>query len=112
MDNDQERSTGSPPPVLSAAYVPATEDSVVLVRFAGNTAQIVDFNTKKIDAFQLFALSGFFKMKAEATIAAIERQAMEEAAKVEARGSIAVATGMPSDAALAKAGVRTASPGA
>jgi len=87
-------------PKLSPGYRPPEEDSVVQIRFAGNTAQIVDFMTKNIDAFQLLALSHFLEMKGKQTVAAIEAQAMQQQAMEAERKKIAIAGRIPNDAHL------------
>ncbi len=89
------------PPVLNPAYVPAQEDSIVLVRFVGNTAQIGDFQTKRIDAFQMLALGSFLEMKGKQTIAAIEAEAYARAQEEARKNAIVVPGRMPTEAELA-----------
>ncbi len=86
---------------LSPAYVPATEDSIVAVRFVGNTAQIGDFQTRSIDAFQLLALGQFLEMKGKQTIAAIEAEAYARAQAEAAKNKIEVPGRMPTAEELA-----------
>ena len=87
---------------LNPAYTPATEDSIVAVKFVGNTAQIGDFQTKNIDAFQLLALGQFLEMKGKQTIAAIEAEAFARA-QAEARAREIVVPGRaPTTDELAK----------
>ncbi len=98
---------------LNTAYVPATEDSIVAVRFVGNTAQIGDFQTRGIDAFQLLALGQFLEMKGKQTIAAIEAEAFARAQAEAAKSEVVVAGRMPSAEELAAMppGMRPASDG-
>lgn len=96
-----EETPSEGPPALSAAYVPAEEDSVVVVRFIGNTAQIGDFQTRRIDAFQMLALSSFLEMKGKQTIAAIEAEAFARAQEAARKSSIMVPGRMPTEAELA-----------
>ena len=87
-------------PLLNQAYVPAQEDSIVAIRFVGNTAQIGDFQTKNIDAFQLLALGSFLDMKGKQTIAAIEAEAMARAQAAQREQEIVVPTRMPTEEEL------------
>jgi hypothetical protein len=86
---------------LSPAYEPATEDSILLIRFVGNTAQIGDFQTKNIDAFQLLAMGSFLEMKGKQTIAGIEAEAMARAQAEAREKEIMVAGKVPSAEELA-----------
>jgi hypothetical protein len=86
---------------LNPAYVPAEEDSIVVVKFVGNTAQIGDFQTKRIDAFQLLALGAFLSLKGEDTIGAIEAQAFARAQAEAAKNEIVVPGRMPTKEELA-----------
>jgi hypothetical protein len=89
-------------PSLSPHYRPPEEDSAVFVRFAGNTAQIIDFNTKNIDAFQLLALAAYLEMKGKQTIVAIEARVLQEQAEREARSKIAIAGRIPDEEAMGR----------
>ncbi len=89
------------PPPLNAAYVPAVEDSIVAIRFVGNTAQIGDFQTRSIDAFQLLALGSFLEMKGKQTIAAIEAEAFARAQEEARKNAIVVPGKMPTPEELA-----------
>ena len=89
------------PPALSAAYVPATEDSIVAIRFVGSTAQIGDFQTRNIDAFQLLALGSFLEMKGKQTIAAIEAEAFARAEEEARKNEIVVPGRLPTEDELA-----------
>lgn len=70
---DQER-----PDDLSPMYEPAEQDSMIQVRFVGNTAQIADARFRTIDPFQLKALAWWLERHAEKTLAASERRAAAE----------------------------------
>ena len=98
-DNGQEQGAEQRPK-LSPAYRPPEEDSVVQVRFAGNTAQIIDFNTRHIDAFQLLALASFLEMKGKQTIVNIEAETMRQAQLEAERNRIAIAGRIPDGAML------------
>ena len=87
---------------LTPGYVPAEEDSIILIRFVGNTAQIADFQTKSVDAFQILAMSQFLEMKGKQTIAAIEAEAMQRAAQETREKEIVVASKVPSAEELKK----------
>ncbi len=81
---------------LHPAYKPAEEDSIILIRFVGNTAQLGDFQTKNIDAFQLLAISHFLEMKGKQNIAAIEAETMARMQAEARENEIAVASRIPS----------------
>lgn len=67
---------------LHPNYVPAEEDSKVLIGFVGNTAVVGSARFRKVDAFQLLALGDYLIMKGRQMIATQEAiQARQEAAK-------------------------------
>ena len=78
-------------PALSPQYVPALEDSALLIRFVGNTAVIAGAQFKAVDAFQLLAVGEYLTMKGRQTIAANEAAVAEQLA----RSRIMVPRGTP-----------------
>lgn len=84
---------------LSPLYKPAERDTILHIRFVGNTAIIGDLAYEpSIDPFQMLAASEFIKVKAHQMIAQSEMQAlqaMEEEKK--ARGEIVTAGRIPDD---------------
>lgn len=105
----QARPQGSEQPKLFPGYEPAKEDSVLMIRFAGNTAQIIDFVTKNIDAFQILAVAHFLEMKGKQAVVAIEQaeiyrqQQLKQQAEAEAeRKKIMVAGRIPSEEELGR----------
>lgn len=81
---------------LSPGYVAATENSVLLVEFNGNTAAISDIQFKGVDAFQLLALGSYLELKGKQMISAQEAVMAEQAR----RSGIAVAGKIPDDVPL------------
>ena len=73
-------------PNLSPGYKPATEDSVIFIRFVGNTAVLAGVQFKAIDAFQILAVAEFLKMKGHQTLA------MQESAEAERLARSRIAT--------------------
>ena len=86
-DNGNEEELGN----LSGHYKPATEDSALLVRFVGNTAQIAGTQFKEVDAFQLLAVAEYLKMRGLQIIAIMEAAEIER----QARSRIARPGGNP-----------------
>jgi len=90
-------------PALSPMYQVATEDSALLIRFVGNTAQVGAAQFKAIDAFQLLAVAEYLKMRGLQTIAMQEALAAEKAA----RGRIMTPSGeVPIDPSSLREGPR------
>jgi len=55
-ENDQSK--------LSPIYTPAEQDSVLEIRFVGNTAQVANARLGGVDPFQMLAAAEWLKMKA------------------------------------------------
>jgi len=66
---------------LSEFYTPAPLDSIMIIRFIGNTARIADMQMGGVDPFQMIAAAEYLKMKSFQMIQTAE---IEEAAKVRA----------------------------
>jgi hypothetical protein len=66
------------PGELHPAYRPAERDSVLFVRFLGNTPTPVDFLYEDITPFQLLSVSKFLEHKALQMIDLQERRVMQE----------------------------------
>jgi hypothetical protein len=62
-------------PDLSPAYRPATEDTMLVIRFVGNTARIQGMAVRgDIDPFQMAAAAWFLKRESEKAIAILEQR--------------------------------------
>ena len=73
--------SNSRPPTLSPHYRPAVADSMLAIRFVGNTAAIMDAKLGAVDPYQMLAAGEWLKMKAFQMIQSAE---IAEARRLEA----------------------------
>lgn len=66
-----------PAPDLHHFYKPPTMDSMLQIRFVGNTAQVADANFKACDPFQLLVAAAWLERHAKKQLDLAERQAAE-----------------------------------
>lgn len=86
------------PPLLHPQYVPAQTDSVLTIRFVGNTAVVggIGFGgTPGVDPYQMLAASEELKRKAFQFLQAAEVEEAKERQRLEALGKIETATKLP-----------------
>lgn len=84
-ENDSRPQGMNGAPALHPNYKPAEEDSLLQVRFMGNTARVIDVNFKNIDPFQLFAAARWLERHGEKTLALAEQ---EEAQRLEREAAL------------------------
>ena len=61
---------------LHPSYTPAKEDSLIRIRFAGNTAIPVGVDMHLVTPFQLFAISAYLEHEAKKMLLRAEQEAM------------------------------------
>lgn len=61
---------------LHPTYKPAEEDSLLRIRFAGNTSIPVDVGLHLITPFQLFAISAYLEHEAKKMLLRADQEAM------------------------------------
>jgi len=63
---------------LHPSYAPATEDSLIRIRFVGNTAIPVGVDMHLITPFQLLAISAYLEHEAKKMLLRGEQEAMQK----------------------------------
>lgn len=86
----KKEQSGQERPDLYETYRPAKFDTMLTIRFSGNTAQPVSLEGKALDPFQILAAAEWMKMKAFQMLQNEELKAARELAKKESINKIEV----------------------
>lgn len=83
--SEQPQASQTPFPNLDPRYIPATEDSGIIIRWLGNTARVAEVRyLGVVDPFQLVSLGDWLIEKGRKMIAIAEAQELAKAANAQA----------------------------